>query len=134
MGGLGKYIGAGSGVVCFWGMMTMVLWQSMRGGHILIVNWLTVWWWRWLMVGMFSRLMVWRFHMVMVGWCNRVMVLRLNRLVVGRWPNGSCWFSMVWPCGCLCVQHCVGKWGGVAHTIAVPEVPIIPFSLQVHTY
>ena len=86
------------------------------------------------MVGVFGRFMVGMFHMMMVGRFNGVMVRRLNRLVVGRRPNGSCRFAMVGPGGCLCVQHLFGKWGGVAHTIAVSEVPIIPFSLQVHMY
>jgi len=35
---------------------------------------------------------------------------------------------MVGPGICLCVQHFFGQWGGVAHTVAVSEVPIIPFS------
>ena len=107
-------------------MLTMSLWVPMSGGHVLTVNWLTVWWRSWLMVGVFGRFMLGMFHMMMVG--------RFNGLVVGRRPNGSCWFAMVGPGGCLCVQHCFGEWGGVAHTIAVPEVPIIPFSLQVHMY
>ena len=134
MGRLGRYIGAGSGVVCFRFILSMSLWVPMSGGHILIVNWLTVWWWSWLMVGVFGRFMVGMFHMMMVGRFNGVMVRRLNRLVVGRRPNGSCWFAMVWPGSCLCVQHCFGEWRGVAHTIAVPEVPIIPFSLKAHMY
>ena len=101
MGRLGRYIGAGSGVVCFRFMLTMSLWVPMSGGHILIVNWLTVWWWSWLMVGVFGRFMVGMFHMMMVR--------RLNRLVVGRRPNGSCRFSMVGPGSCLSVQHLFGK-------------------------
>ena len=142
MGGLGRYVGAGSGVVGFWLMLPMCRWVPMSGGHILIVDWPIVWMWSWFMVGVldrmlvgrFNRMMVSRFNRVMVGRFNRVMVGRFDRVMVGRRPNGSCRFAMVGPGGCLCVQHLFGKWGGVAHTIAVSEVPIIPFSLHSATH
>ena len=120
MGRLGRYIWAGTGVVCFWFMLTMSCWVPMSRGYILIVNWL----WSWLMVGILNR--------VMVSRLNRVRVGRFNMLMIGRWPNGSCRFAMVGPSGCLCVQHFFGQWGRVAHTVAVSEVPIIPFSLDLH--
>ena len=126
MGGLGRYVGAGSGVVGFWLMLPMCRWVPMSGGHILIVDWRIVWMWSWFMVSVLNRVMVGRF--------NRVMVSRFDRVMVGRRPNGSCRFAMVGPGGCLCVQHLFGKWGGVAHTIAVSEVPIIPFSLHSATH
>lgn len=118
MGRLGRYIGAGGGVVYFWLVLPMNCWVPMSGGHILIVDWLIVWMWSWFMVGVldrmvvgrFNRVMVDRFNGVMVDRFNRVMVSRFNRLMVGRRPNGSCRFAMVGPGGCLCVQHLFGKW------------------------
>ena len=106
MGRLGRYIRAGSLVVLFRFMMPVNLWMPMSGGLILVVNWIMVRMWSWLMVG------------------------RFNRLMVGRWPNCSCRLAMVGTSGCLGVQHCFGKRRGVAHTVAVPEVPIIPLSLR----
>ena len=106
MGRLGRYIRAGSLVVLFRFMMPVNLWMPMSGGLILVVNWIMVRMWSWLMVG------------------------RFNRLMVGRWPNCSCRLAMMGTSGCLGVQHCFGKRRGVAHTVAVPEVPIIPLSLR----
>ena len=106
MGRLGRYIRAGSLVVLFRFMMPVNLWMPMSGGLILVVNWIMVRMWSWLMVG------------------------RFNRLMVGRWPDCSCRLAMVGTSGCLGVQHCFGKRRGVAHTVAVPEVPIIPLSLR----
>ena len=62
MGRLGRYIGAGGGVVYFWLVLPMNCWVPMSGGHILIVNWLTVWMWSWFMVGVLDRMVVGRFN------------------------------------------------------------------------
>ena len=89
----------------------------------------------WMVVNRFNRMMMSRLRMVvsrfrmMMGRFNRMMVSRFNRLVVGRRPNSSCRLSMVRASSCLRVKNFLWQWGGVAHTVAVAEVPVVPFCL-----
>ena len=78
-----------------------------------------------------SRLrMMGRFNRMMVGRFNRMMVSRFNRLMVGRRPHSSCRLSMVRASSCLGVENFLWQRGGVAHTVAVSEVPVVPFRLD----
>ena len=83
-----------------------------------------------MMMGRFNRLMVGRFNRMMVGRFNRMMVSRFNRLMVGRRPHSSCRLPMVRASSCLRVQNFFWQRGGVAHTVAVAEVPVVPFRLD----
>ena len=76
------------------------------------------------------RMMVGRFNRMMVGRFNSIMVSRFNRLMVGRRPHSSCRLSMVRASSCLRVHNFLWQRGGVAHTVAVAEVPVVPFCLH----
>ena len=90
----------------------------------------------WMVVNRFNRMMMSRLRMVvsrfrmMLHRFNRMMMGRFNRLMVGRRPNSSCGLSMVRASSCLRVKNFLWQWGGVAHTVAVSEVPVVPFRLH----
>ena len=82
----------------------------------------------WMVVNRFNRMMMSRLRMVVSRF--RMMMGRFNRLMVGRRPNSSCGLSMVRASSCLRVKNFLWQWGGVAHTVAVSEVPVVPFRLH----
>ena len=82
----------------------------------------------WMVVDRFNRMMMSRLRMVVSRF--RMMVGRFNRLMVGRRPNSSCRLPMVRASSCLRVKNFLWQRGGVAHTVAVAEVPVVPFRLD----
>ena len=89
----------------------------------------------WMVVNRFNRMRMNSFWMVvisirMVVSRFRIMMGRFNRLMVGRRPNSSCRLSMVRASSCLGVENFLWQRGGVAHAVAVSEVPVVPFRLD----
>ena len=89
----------------------------------------------WMVVNRFNRMRMNSFWMVvisirMVVSRFRMMMGRFNRLMVGRRPNSSCRLSVVRASSCLGVENFFWQRGGVAHTVAVAEVPVVPFRLD----